>query len=85
MGRLPAEWQPYLDELEAKLKRLESRGFEDLHDENERMKATIKAISELPDKWRDHTFLGKMYKPVITAEQCADELQAILKRSEDDG
>jgi hypothetical protein len=33
-------------ELEAKLERLTSRGFEDLHDENETMKETIKRVRE---------------------------------------
>lgn len=70
------------EKAEAKLKRLESRGFEDLHHENEQLKATIKAISELPDKWNKPKASDPAY--FISDEMkirydCANDLQALIK------
>lgn len=50
------------------------------------MKATLAAIGELPDKWRDSKYDEQQHTSVPIAqvkEWCANELQAILNRSKE--
>ena len=58
-----------------------------LREHNERLKgriveleATIKAIRELPDKWRKYSFDNPEAAEYIDSTDCADELEALLPK-----
>jgi len=58
-----------------------------LREHNERLKgriaeleATIKAIRELPDKWRKYSFDNPEATGYIDSADCADELEALLPK-----
>ena len=40
-----------IEELEAKVDRLTSRGFEDLHHENETLKQLLESVGQWRDRW----------------------------------
>ena len=78
---LASDSKEKLEAAEQKLNRLTSRGFEDLHDENEQLKQKLKKVSELSEKWRRGVLIGVF--PPNTARDCADELQQIIGEGDD--
>ena len=66
-------------ELEAKYSRLHD-AYELSEKDVGKYKATIKAILELPDKWRKYSFDNPEAAEYIDSTDCADELEALLPK-----
>lgn len=48
------------------------------------MKATLRAVAELPEKWRNlWETMGDNYRP-LDEQECADELEALLREQSDE-
>ena len=47
------------------------------------LKTTIKAIRELPDKWRKYSFDNPEATEYMDSDDCADELEALLPEKDD--
>ena len=67
-----------IEELKDKLARSDRKEIEAVYRKLGELEATVKAIRELPDKWRKYSFDNPEAAEYMDSADCADELEALL-------